>query len=90
MENVLAFEFFGNRGCFKGLDRRRFSGRYVAIVSDSMCSLGVADVYMQSRALKELALPRASHSGEIAPSGSRRLRSTLAVAPVVSHMLLSQ
>ena len=33
-------------------------------------------------ALKGLALPRASHSGEIAPAaGSRRLRSTLAAAP---------
>ena len=32
--------------------------------------------------LKGLALPRASHSGEIALAGSRRLRSTLAAAPV--------
>ncbi len=34
-------------------------------------------------ALKGLALPRASHSGEIALSGSRRLCSTLAAAPVL-------
>lgn len=34
-------------------------------------------------ALKGLALPRVSHSGEIALSGSRRLRSTLAAAPVL-------
>ncbi len=34
-------------------------------------------------ALKGLALPRASHSGEIALSGSRRLRSMLAAAPVL-------
>jgi hypothetical protein len=33
--------------------------------------------------LKGLALPRASYSGEIALSGSRRLRSALAAAPVV-------
>ena len=32
---------------------------------------------------KELALPRASHSGEIALAGSRCRRSTLAVAPVL-------
>ncbi len=32
-------------------------------------------------ALKRLGLPRASHSGEIALAGSRRLRSTLAAAP---------
>ena len=30
--------------------------------------------------LKGLALPRASHSGEIALAGSRRLHSTLALA----------
>jgi hypothetical protein len=34
-------------------------------------------------ALKELALPRASHSGEIALAGSRLLRATLAAAPVL-------
>ncbi len=34
-------------------------------------------------ALKGLALPRASHSSEIALAGSRRLRSTLAAAPVL-------
>ena len=33
--------------------------------------------------LKELALPRACHSGEIALAGSRRLHSTLAAAPVL-------
>ena len=33
-------------------------------------------------ALKGLALPRASHSGKINLLGSRRLRSTLAAAPV--------
>ena len=41
-------------------------------------------------ALKGLALPRASHFGKIAPAGSRRLRSTLAAAPVFSGKLLSQ
>jgi hypothetical protein len=35
------------------------------------------------RALKGLALPRASHSSEIALAGSCRLRSTLAAAPVL-------
>ena len=34
-------------------------------------------------ALEGLALPRASHSGEIALAGSRRLRSMLAAAPVL-------
>jgi hypothetical protein len=34
-------------------------------------------------ALKGLALPRASHSGEIALAGSRRLRSAFASAPVL-------
>ena len=34
-------------------------------------------------ALKGLALPRASHSSEIALVGSRRPRSTLAAAPVL-------
>jgi hypothetical protein len=35
------------------------------------------------RARKGLALPRLSHSGEIALAGSRRLRSTLTAAPVL-------
>ncbi len=35
-------------------------------------------------ALKGLALPRASHFGEIALAGSRRLRSKLATTPVFS------
>jgi hypothetical protein len=35
------------------------------------------------RALKGLALPRASHSSESTLSGSRRLRSTLVAAPVL-------
>ena len=35
------------------------------------------------RALKGLALPRVSHSGEIALAGSHRLRATLAAAPVL-------
>ncbi len=35
------------------------------------------------RALKGLVLPRASHSGEIALAGSRRLCSTLAAVPVL-------
>ena len=39
---------------------------------------------------KGLALPRASHSGEIALAGSHRLRSTLAAAPVFLHTLLSE
>ena len=34
-------------------------------------------------ALKGLALPRASHSGEIALAGLHRLRSTLVAAPVL-------
>ncbi len=42
------------------------------------------------RALKRLALPRVSHFGEIAPSGSRRLRSMLAVAPVLfAHAIVT-
>ena len=36
-----------------------------------------------AHARKGLVLPRASHSGEIALAGSRRLRSTLAAAPVL-------
>ena len=36
-----------------------------------------------ARALKGLALPRTGHSGEIAQSGSRHLRSMLAAAPVL-------
>ena len=47
--------------------------------------VGVADVRTQAecvRALKGLALPRASHSGDIALSGSRRLRSSLAALSV--------
>ncbi len=39
---------------------------------------------------KGLAMPRASHSGEIALADSRRLRSMLAAAVVLSHTLLSQ
>ena len=35
------------------------------------------------RALKGLVLPRASHSGKSTLAGPRRLRSTLAAAPVV-------
>ena len=35
------------------------------------------------RALKGLALPRVSHSGEIALAGSHRLHSTLAAVPVL-------
>ncbi len=43
------------------------------------------------RALKGLALPRASHSSEIALSGSRRLRSTLAAAPVLfAHAVVTE
>ena len=41
-------------------------------------------------ALKGLALPRAIHSGEIAMSGSRRLRPTLATAPVLFAHALSR
>jgi hypothetical protein len=53
--------------------------------------LGVADVCREYvRALKGLALPRASHSGEIALSDSRRLRSTLVAAPAFLRTLLSQ
>ncbi len=38
-----------------------------------------------------LALPRVSHSGEIALAGSRRLRSTLAVAPVLfAHAVVAK
>ncbi len=40
-------------------------------------------VLLYVKALKELALPRATHSGEITLVGSRRLRSTLAAAPVL-------
>ena len=43
------------------------------------------------RAQKGLALPRASHSGEIALAGSRRLRSTLAAAPVLfAHAVVTE
>ncbi len=39
---------------------------------------------------KDLALPRTSHSGEIALPGSRRLRSTLAAAPVLfAHAIVT-
>jgi hypothetical protein len=43
-------------------------------------------------ALKGLALPRKSHAGEIALSGSRRLlRSTLAAAPVLfAHAVVTE
>jgi hypothetical protein len=42
------------------------------------------------RALKAVALLRASHTGEIALAGSRHLRSTLVVMPAFSRTLLSQ
>ncbi len=48
-------------------------------------------LYMLTRVCmrdKGLTLPRASHSGEIALAGSRRLRSTLAAAQVLFHTLL--
>ena len=42
-------------------------------------------------ALKGLALPRASHSGEIALAGSRCLRFTLAAAPVLfKHDIITE
>ena len=41
----------------------------------------MADVCVHAR--KGLALPRTSHSGEIIPSGLRRLRSTLAATLVL-------
>ena len=42
------------------------------------------------RVLKGLALPRATHSGKIALSGSRHLRSTLAAAPILfAHAALT-
>ena len=41
--------------------------------------------------VKGLALPRASHSDEIALAGSRRLRSTLAAAPVLlAHAVVTE
>ena len=41
--------------------------------------------------LKGLALPRASHSGEIALAGSRHLRSTLAAASILSaHVVVTE
>ena len=44
-----------------------------------------------AHALKALALPRAGHSGEIALAGSRRLRSTVAAAPVLfTHALVTE
>ena len=49
-----------------------------------------ARICMCVHALKGVALPRASHSGEITLTGSRCLRSTLAAAPVFSHALLPQ
>jgi hypothetical protein len=47
---------------------------------------GYSNYFTKSKSvhtLKGLALPRASHSGEIALAGSRRLHSTLAAAPVL-------
>ncbi len=42
-------------------------------------------------AFKGLAQPRASHSSEIAMAGSRRLRSTLAAAPVLfTHAVVTE
>ncbi len=41
--------------------------------------------------LKGLALPRACHFGEIALAGSRRLRSTLAAAPILfAHAVVTE
>ncbi len=56
------------------------------------CNVMAADVRMQSVCAhsKDLTLPRASHSGEIALSGSRCLRHTHAAAPALLRMLLSQ
>ncbi len=42
---------------------------------------GFTYALVRTRAFKGLALPRASHSCEIALSGSRRLRATLAAVP---------
>jgi hypothetical protein len=42
---------------------------------------------IRMHALKGQTLPRASHSGEIALVGSRRLRSTLEVAPFLSEIM---
>ncbi len=42
------------------------------------------------RAIKGLALPRASHSSEIARVGSHRLRNTLAAAPALfAHVIFA-
>ncbi len=46
--------------------------------------------HVRMHVLKELSLPRASHSGEIALADSRRLRSTLAAAPVLfAHAIVT-
>ena len=45
---------------------------------------------VRALALKGLALLRASQSGEIAMAGSRRLRATLAAAPVFFAHAVSQ
>ena len=46
---------------------------------------------MRAHALKGLALLCASHSGEIALSGSRRLRSTRVAAPVFfAHAVVTE
>ncbi len=47
-----------------------------------LCQVCSPYVSVCLNALNGLALPRASHTGEIALSGLRRLRSTLAAAPV--------
>ena len=43
-----------------------------------------------AHALKGLALPCASHSGELALAGSRHLRSKLAAAPVLSEYTVAK
>ncbi|MFN9909846.1 MAG: hypothetical protein ACK56F_27630 [bacterium] len=48
-----------------------------------MCRGGECVPAECARALRGLALPRASRSGEIALADSRRLRPTLVVAPVL-------
>ncbi len=68
------------------------------------CPLGLCKEFVRSRnadfpklsdvecvhALKGMGLPRSSHSSEIALAGSRRLRSTLAAAPVCfAHALVT-
>ncbi len=60
-----------------------------------LCMVIILPIFQSTKqcvhALKGLALLRASHSGEIALVGSRRLRSTLVAAPVLfAHAIVTE